>query len=131
MAIGKGQDKQVHDRNKSESMRRLQAAVEKWTFGINVVICLMVLIAMMTWRVMSLPEDDNGGGMVGAMVVGIIELIRILLVLGGYAAGLHMESAARLTPGCAGSLDYANNSSAMAFTRIKIERGSRCCHPGP
>jgi uncharacterized membrane protein YkvI len=81
MAIGKRQEEQVHDGNNSESMRRLHAIVEKWTFGINVVICLMVLVTMTTWRVMSLPEDDNGGGMIGAMVVGTMELVRNLLVL--------------------------------------------------
>jgi hypothetical protein len=81
MAIGKGQEKQVHDRNNSESMRRLLAAIEKWTFGINVVICLMVLIVMTTWRMLSLPEDDKPAPVLGVMVVGIMELIRNLLTL--------------------------------------------------
>jgi hypothetical protein len=70
----------VHDPNDPETLRR-RVAVEKWTFGVNVVICLLVLIGMLTWRVLSLPEDDNGGGMVGATVVTGIELVRNLVIL--------------------------------------------------
>jgi hypothetical protein len=70
----------VHDPNDPEKVRR-RPAVEMWTFGVNVVICLLVLIGMLTWRVLSLPEDDNGGGMVGATVVTGIELVRNLVIL--------------------------------------------------
>jgi hypothetical protein len=53
----------------------------KWTFGVNVAICLMVLIGVMVWRLLALPADDNGGGMMGAMVVSAIEFVRNLLVI--------------------------------------------------
>jgi hypothetical protein len=62
-------------------MRHRHLAVEKWTFGVNVVICLIVMIGMLTWRVLSLPEQDNGGGMVGATVVTGIEFVRHLMIL--------------------------------------------------
>ena len=55
--------------------------IEKWTLGINVIICLIVLIGMLVWRVLSLPEEDNGGGMVGATVVTGIEFVRNLVIL--------------------------------------------------
>lgn len=53
----------------------------QWTFGVNVVICLLVLIGMLTWRVWSLPQDDNGGGIVGATVVTGIECLRNLMIV--------------------------------------------------
>ena len=54
---------------------------EKWTFGINVVICVTFLIGVLAWRVIHLPSDDNGGGLVGTMVVTFIEFVRNLVVL--------------------------------------------------
>lgn len=69
------------DPNDSGTARHRHPTVEKWTFGVNVVICLIVLIGMLTWRVLSLPEDDNGGGMVGATVVTGIEFVRNLMIL--------------------------------------------------
>jgi len=71
----------VQDGSNDSGTVRGRPAVEKWTFGVNVVICLMVLIGMLTWRVLSLPEDDNGGGMVGATVVTGIEFFRNLVIL--------------------------------------------------
>jgi len=59
----------------------LISAVEKWSFGVNVVLCIVVLIGMLTWRVLSLPEDDSGGFMIGAMVVTGIEFVRNLVIL--------------------------------------------------
>jgi hypothetical protein len=35
----------------------------------------------MVWRLLALPADDNGGGMMGAMVVSAIEFVRNLLVI--------------------------------------------------
>lgn len=67
--------------NDSGVGRHRRPAVEKWTFGVNVVICLIVLIGMLTWRVLSLPDEDNGGGMVGATVVTGIEFVRNLMIL--------------------------------------------------
>jgi hypothetical protein len=37
--------------------------------------------AKLTWRVLSLPEEDNREGMVGAMVVTGLESIRDLMIL--------------------------------------------------
>jgi hypothetical protein len=54
---------------------------EKWTLGVNVVICLTFLIGVLAWRVFRLPSDDNGGGVLGAMVVSFIEFVRNLVVL--------------------------------------------------
>lgn len=71
----------MHDPNDRETVRRPHPVVEKWTFGVNVVICLLVLIGMLTWRLLSLPEEDNGGGMVGATVVTGIELVRNLVII--------------------------------------------------
>lgn len=69
------------DRSNPESIPGHHPTTEKWTFGVNVVACLILLILVLTWRVLSLPADDNGGGMVGAMVVTGIESFRNLLVL--------------------------------------------------
>jgi hypothetical protein len=41
----------------------------RWTFGASVVVALAITVIKLLWMIFSLPSDDSGGGMVGAMVV--------------------------------------------------------------
>jgi hypothetical protein len=53
----------------------------RWSFGVSVVAALGVTIIKLSWVVFSLPLDDNGGGMLGAMVVNAIDFMLNLVVL--------------------------------------------------
>jgi hypothetical protein len=53
----------------------------RWTFGISVVVDLVITIIKLAWMVFSLPSNDNGGGIAGAMAVGAIEFMRDLVIL--------------------------------------------------
>jgi hypothetical protein len=53
----------------------------RWSFGVSVVAALLIMIVRLAWMIFSLPSDDNGGGMTGAMVVSGIEFVRNTVIL--------------------------------------------------
>jgi hypothetical protein len=53
----------------------------RWTFGVSVVAALAITVIKLLWMIFSLPSDDNGGGMVGAIVVSAIEFVVALSIL--------------------------------------------------
>jgi hypothetical protein len=69
-----------HDAEQSDRKLKREIA-RKWTFGVSVVAALAVMIIKAAWMLFSLPADDNGGGIVGALAVGIYDLVLSLVVL--------------------------------------------------
>jgi hypothetical protein len=58
-----------------------EGIVARWTFGVNVVASLAIMIIRIAWWLIALPSDDNGGGVTGAMVVGAYDFVFDLVIL--------------------------------------------------